>query len=94
MIKSFADKETKKLFEGGKSKAVPPEARERAESKLAVLDAAKNLEDLKVPPSNRLHKLSGDRQGQWSISTNMQYRICFVFKDGDAYDVEITDYHD
>ena len=94
MIKSFADKETKKLFEGGKSKAVPPDVRERAESKLAVLDAAKNLEDLKVPPSNRLHKLSGDRQGQWSISINMQYRICFAFEGSDAYDVEITDYHD
>ena len=94
MIKSFADKETRKLFEGGKSKAVPPEVRERAESKLNVLDAATSLEDLKVPPSNRLHKLSGDRQGQRAISINRQYRICFVFEDGDAYEVEVTDYHD
>jgi proteic killer suppression protein len=93
VIKSFADKETKKLFEGGKSKAVPPDVRERAESKLAVLDAAKTLEDLRVPPSNRLHKLSGDRQGQWSISINMQYRVCFEFEGGDAYGVEIVDYH-
>jgi proteic killer suppression protein len=94
MIRSFADKETRKLFEGTKSKAVPPDVRERAESKLAVLDAAKNLEDLRAPQSNRLHKLSGNRAGQWSISINMQYRICFSFEDGDAYDVEITDYHD
>jgi proteic killer suppression protein len=94
MIRSFADKETRKLFEGAKSRAVPPDVRERAESKLATLDAATNLKDLRAPPSNRLHKLSGNREGQWSISINMQYRICFGFEDGDAYDVEITDYHD
>ncbi len=94
MIKSFADKETRKLFEGGKSKAVPPDVRERAESKLAVLDAAASLEDLRVLPSSRLHKLSGDRQGQWSISINKQYRVCFAWEDGDAYEVEVTDYHD
>lgn len=94
MIKSFADKETRKLFEGGKSKAVPPDVRERAESKLAILDAATDLEDLRVPPGNRLEALKGDRAGQHSIRINRQYRVCFVWEDGDAHDVEITDYHD
>ena len=94
MIKSFADKETRKLFEGSKSKAVPPDVRVRAESKLAFLDAATSLKDLRATQSNRLHKLSGDRQGQWAISINAQYRVCFVWEDGDAYEVEVTDYHD
>ncbi len=94
MIKGFADKETRKLFEGGKSKAVPPDVRERAESKLVILDAAKDLEDLRVPPGNRLEALKGDRAGQHSIRINKQYRVCFVWEEGDARDVEITDYHD
>jgi proteic killer suppression protein len=96
MIKSFADKETRKLFEGFKSRAVPPDVRERAESKLALLDAAKSLEDLKVPPGNRFEALRGDREGQRSIRINRQYRVCFVWdgEAGGAYDVEITDYHD
>ena len=93
MIKSFADKETEKLFRGHKSKAVPPQTRERASSKLLVLNAATNVEDLRAPPGNRLEKLRGDREGQWSIRINQQYRICFWFEGGDAYDVEITDYH-
>ncbi len=93
MIKGFADKETRKLFEGAKSKAVPPDVRERAESKLALLDAATSLEDLKVPPGNRLEALKGDRKEQHSIRINQQYRVCFVWKDGDAHDVEVTDYH-
>jgi proteic killer suppression protein len=94
MIKSFADKETRKLFEGGKSKAVPPDVRERAESKLAVLDAAQDLQDLRVPPGNRLEALKGSRKGQHSIRINDQYRVCFTWKEGDAHDVEVTDYHD
>lgn len=95
MIKSFADKETRRLFEGGKSKAVPGDVRERAETKLAVLDAATSLGDLRVPPGNRLEVLGGDRQGQHSIRINDQYRLCFVFdaEHGEAHDVEITDYH-
>ncbi len=93
MIKSFADKETEKLFRGGKSKAVPPEIRERALSKLLVLNAATNVGDLRAPPGNRLEKLRGDREGQWSIRINQQYRVCFLFWGGDAYDVEVTDYH-
>ena len=96
MIKSFADKETRKLFQGSKSRAVPPDVRERAESKLVVLDAARSLADLKVPPGNRLEALRGDREGQHSIRINRQYRVCFVWDGGagDAHDVEITDYHD
>lgn len=93
MIKGFADKETQKLFEGERQKAVPAQVRERAESKLAVLDAAIELEELRVPPGNRLEKSKGDREGQCSIRINQQYRICFRFQDGDAYEVEITDYH-
>lgn len=93
MIKGFADKETEKLFWGRKSRAVPPQIREKALAKLLVLNAATNMEDLRVPPGNRLEKLRGAREGQWSIRINQQYRICFWFEGGDTYDVEITDYH-
>jgi proteic killer suppression protein len=93
VIKSFADKETERLFRGRKSKAVPTELRERALSKLLVLNAATNIEDLRAPPGNRLEKLRGDREGQWSIRVNRQYRVCFSWIGADAHDVEITDYH-
>lgn len=93
MIKSFADKETERLWKGRKSKAVPGEARERAVAKLTSINISTSVEELKVPPGNRLHKLSGDREGQWSISINQQYRVCFVFEGGDAYEVEVVDYH-
>ncbi len=93
MIKSFADKETEKLFGGRRSKAVPPRLREKAESKLLSVDIATDVRELEVPPSNRLHKLGGKREGQWSISINRQYRVCFEFEGGDAYEVEIVDYH-
>jgi toxin HigB-1 len=93
MIKGFADKETERLFRGRKSRAVPAQIRERALAKLLVLDAATEVEELRVPPGNRLEKLRGERAGQWSIRINQQYRICFSFEGGDAYDVEITDYH-
>ncbi len=93
MIKGFADKETEKLFRGRKSKAVPPQVRERALSKLLVLNAAADVADLRAPPGNRLEKLRGDREGQWSVRVNQQFRVCFSFEGGDAYDVEITDYH-
>ena len=93
MIKSFADKETQRLFRGRKSKAVPTELRERALSKLLVLNAATNVEDLRAPPGNRLEKLRGDREGQWSIRVNRQYRVCFSWIGTDAHDVEISDYH-
>jgi proteic killer suppression protein len=95
MIKSFGDKETQRLFMGRKSRAVSEQARRRAQVKLAQLDRAESVEELSRPPGNRLHRLGGDREGQWSISINDQYRICFRFDDeaGDAYDVEATDYH-
>ena len=93
MIKSFADKETQQLYVTGKSKRLPPDLAKRALRRLEYIDLANDLGDLKVPPSNRLHALWGDREGQFSISINDQWRICFRFVDGDAYDVEITDYH-
>jgi toxin HigB-1 len=93
MIKSFADGETEKLFWGRKSRAVPTQVRERALSKLLVLNAATDVEDLRAPPGNRLEKLRGNREGQWSIRINQHYRVCFSFEGGDAHDVEIVDYH-
>jgi proteic killer suppression protein len=93
VIKTFADKRTKELYEGGRSKRFPHEIWERALRKLEYLDLATSVTDLKVPPSNRLHKLEQDRVGQYSMSVNDQWRICFRFDEGDAYDVEITDYH-
>ncbi len=93
MIKTFADKHTSALYTSGKSRKLPPELVGRALRRLEYLDLAVSLDDLKVPPSNRLHTLKDDRSGQYSISINDQWRICFVFTDGDAYDVEITDYH-
>ncbi|MCZ6561757.1 MAG: type II toxin-antitoxin system RelE/ParE family toxin [Candidatus Binatia bacterium] len=93
MIKTFADRHTQELYETGKSKRFPSAIWKRALRRLEFVDLATCLEDLKVPPSNRLHKLLKDRAGQYSISVNDQWRICFRFLDGDAYDVEMTDYH-
>nr|BAJ06909.1 plasmid maintenance system killer protein [uncultured bacterium] len=93
MIKTFAGKHTQSLFVSGRSRRLPPEIVRRALRKLEQMDAATSLNDLRVPPSNRLHPLAGDREGQHSVSVNDQWRICFAFKDGDAYDVEVRDYH-
>lgn len=93
MIKTFADRHTQELYETGRSKRLPSEILKRALRRLEFVDLATRLDDLKVPPSNRLHKLQRDREGQYSISVNDQWRICFRFADGDAYDVEMTDYH-
>lgn len=93
MIKTFADKETRLLYATGKSKRLPAELLGRAIRRLEYIDLATTLDDLKVPPSNRLHALQGDRAGQYAISINDQWRICFVWQDGDAFEVEITDYH-
>ena len=93
MIQSFADKQTKELFLTGKSRRLQPDLWRRAVRRLEYVDLAACLDDLKTPPSNRLHALKGDREGQYSISINDQWRICFRFTEGDAYDVEITDYH-
>ncbi|GED22300.1 plasmid maintenance system killer protein [Halomonas halmophila] len=93
MIQSFADKRTQELYSKGESKKLPSDVASRAARKLEYVNLATQLEDLKVPPGNRLHPLSGKRQGQHAISINDQWRICFRFEDGDAYDVEICDYH-
>ncbi len=91
MIRSFRDKETRKLFDRERSRAVPGALKKPALRKLLILDAAESLEDLRVPPGNRLEKLKGDRSGQHRI--NDRYRICFVWRDGAADAVEIVDYH-
>ena len=95
MIQTFADRETQRLYVTGKSTRLPRDLVKRALRRLEYVDLASDLSDLRVPPSNRFHALRGDRQGQFSIliSINDQWRICFRFIDGDAYDVEITDYH-
>jgi toxin HigB-1 len=93
VIRSFKDKETQKLFMGRRSRAVSGQAVRRAQLKLAQLDQVESVEELNIPPGNRLHALGGDREGQWAIRINDQYRICFRFENGDAYDVEATDYH-
>ncbi len=93
MIKSFRDKHTEQLYLTGKSKRLPPDVLGRAIRRLEYLDLASTLDDLKVPPSNRLHALKDDRTGQHSISINDQWRICFRWDNGNTCDVEITDYH-
>jgi proteic killer suppression protein len=93
MIRSFGDKNTETIFNRGRVKKLPPEIHKRAKRKLNLIDAAKTLNDLNVPLGNRLEQLSGGRLGQHSIRINRQWRICFEWHKGDAYDVEITDYH-
>lgn len=93
MIKTFADRRTQDLFVTGKAKRFPTNVTKRAIRKLDYVNLATTVEDLRVPPGNRLHILKGSRSGQHSISINDQWRICFQFIDGDAYDVEICDYH-
>jgi proteic killer suppression protein len=93
MIKSFADRRTQDLYVTGKAKRIAPEISRRAARKLEYIDLATRLDDLKVPPGNRLHALVGERNGQHAISVNDQWRICFRFVDGDAYEVEFCDYH-
>ena len=93
MIKSFRDKETEKIFNRHFSGKLPQNIQLVARKKLVVLDAASRLNDLRIPPGNQFEALKGDRKGQHSIRINDQWRICFKWKDGDAYDVEIADYH-
>lgn len=93
MIKSFADGRTRDLFAKGKAKRLPPDVIERAVRKLEYIDLATTIDDLKVPRGNRLHALAGDRKGFLAIAVNDQWRICFRFEDGDAFDVEVCDYH-
>lgn len=93
MIKSFADRRTQELYLAGTAKRFPPDVAARAARKLEYVDLATRLEDLRVPPGNRLHALKDDRKGRHAIAVNSQWRICFRFVNGDAYDVEVCDYH-
>jgi toxin HigB-1 len=93
MIASFRDKETEKLWRSGRCRSLPGTLQRRAFMKLAILNAAVALENLQVPPGNRLESLRGDREGQHSVRINDQYRVCFVWREGNAFDVEIVDYH-
>ena len=93
MIKSFASRETADLFAGRSSRRIPGDVQVRALQKLVALNAAISLEELQKVPGNRLEKLKGNRSGQYSIRVNQQWRVCFRWRDRDAYDVEIADYH-
>lgn len=93
MIKSFKCKETEKIWNENFSKKLPNDIQKRALQKLRMINIAEVLEDLKIPPNNHLEILKGDRQGQYSIRINDQFRICFRWLDNQAFDVEIVDYH-
>lgn len=93
MIASWRDSDTELLWNTGTSRRIPANLRVTAFKKLAILNAALSLENLLIPPGNRLEALKGNRKGQHSIRVNDQYRVCFVWRDGNAFDVEIVDYH-
>ena len=93
MIRSFRDAETERLFRRERGSKLARPLHRAAQRKLLLLDAAESLDDLRVPPGNRLEKLAGDREGQYSIRVNDQYRVCFRWAGGDAHDVEVVDYH-
>ena len=93
VIKTFKDAETQKIYQRESSRKLPSDIQQVALRKLRMINNAVNINDLRVPPANRLEKLSGDREGQYSIRINDQWRICFIWKNGDALNVEITDYH-
>ena len=93
MIKSFRDKESEKVFNRQLSGKLPQNIQRVARKKLVILDAAMVLNDLRIPPGNRLEALKGERKGQHSIRINEQWRVCFIWNDGNVYDVEITEYH-
>jgi len=93
VIRSFKDQRTEQLWVNGTERRFPPDIARRAVRKLSAVDAATTIDDLRVPPGNRLHSLDGDRTGQHAVSINDQWRVCFRFEDGDAYEVEVCDYH-
>ena len=93
MIIEFADKETERIFNQVFSKRIPPEIQRKALNKLLLMDTAENLNELRIPPANHLEQLHGDREGQYSIRINRQFRICFTVSGNDFDNVEITDYH-
>lgn len=93
MIRSFRCKETEKIFSRQRSRRLPHDIQQVALRKLRMLNRAVTINDLRVPPANRLERLKGDRAGQYSIRINDQWRICFEWRNGDAFNVEIVDYH-
>lgn len=93
MIRSFRCEETERIFSLERSKKFPPDIQQVALRKLRMLHRATSVADLRIPPANRLEKLQGNRAGLWSIRVNDQWRICFDWRNGDAFDVEIIDYH-
>ena len=93
MIKTFRRKDTEKIFQGTFATGLPKDIHRVALRKLTQIHSAATLEFLRIPPGNRLEKLIGEREGQWSIRINDQWRICFIWQDGHAYNVEIVDYH-
>jgi proteic killer suppression protein len=93
VIKTFKDVETQKIYKRERSRKLPSDIQQVALRKLRMVNNAININDLRVPPANRLEKLGKDREGQYSIRINDQWRICFEWKSGDAFNVEITDYH-
>lgn len=93
VIRTFGDGETERFYTEGQSRRMPTEIRRRVAMRLIQLNSATQIGDLRLPPSNRLERLHGDRAGQWSIRINDQWRVCFRFENGDAFDVEIVDYH-
>lgn len=93
MIVSFHDAETRKVWEGEFSRKLPGQIQAVARRKLRMLNNARRIDDLRIPPQNRLEKLSGDREGQWSTRINDQWRLCFIWNEGNAERVEICDYH-
>jgi toxin HigB-1 len=93
MIRSFADRETRKIWLGNASRRLPLDIQGKALVKLRLINRARTLQDLMVPPGNRLEALRGNRKGQWSVRVNDQWRVCFRWSEGDAHDVEIVDYH-
>ena len=93
MIKSFKQSWLEEFFNKGKNKKVPTQLNARLVRKLDMMNAAKDITDLTSPPSNHLHQLHGDRKGQWAISVNDPWRLCFRFEDGDIFDIELVQYH-
>jgi proteic killer suppression protein len=93
VIKTFNNDETQKIYQRQRSRKLPSDIQQVALRKLRMINNAVSITDLRVPPANRLEKLSGNRAGQWSIRINDQWRVCFRWKDSDAYEVEIADYH-
>lgn len=93
MIRTYRNRETQRVFEGERERSFPTDIMQRARRKMVQISAAAELDELRVPPSNHLEALSGGRQGQHSVRVNRQWRICFVWRDGNAYEVELVDYH-